>query len=58
MDPLSNELTHFSVNLMIYFLFDLWQERKSKRYCQVAVGGNFSIKTTFLATFIRNYFQS
>ena len=33
MDQLSRVLTHVKVNMVIYFILDLWQERKSKFYC-------------------------
>ena len=26
-------LTHVKVNMVINFIFDLWQDRKSKLYC-------------------------
>ena len=32
-DQLSRVLTHMNVNMVINFIFDLWQERKSKLYC-------------------------
>ena len=32
-DQLSKVLTHVNVNMVINFVFDLWQERKSKLYC-------------------------
>ena len=32
-DQLSGVLTHMNVNMVINFIFDLWQERKSKLYC-------------------------
>ena len=33
-DQLSRVLTHVNVNMVIInFIFDLWQERKSKLYC-------------------------
>ena len=34
MDQLSRILTHVNVNMIINFIFDLWQEKKSKLYCQ------------------------
>ena len=32
-DKLSRVLTHVNVNMVINFIFDLWQEGKSKLYC-------------------------
>ena len=32
-DQLSRVLTHMNVNMVINFIFDLWQEKKSKLYC-------------------------
>ena len=31
-DQLSRVLTHVKVNMVINFIFDLWQDRKSKLY--------------------------
>ena len=33
MDQLARTLTRVNVNMVINFIFDLWQERKSKLYC-------------------------
>ena len=33
MDQLLRVLTHVNVNMVINFIFDLGQERKSKLYC-------------------------
>ena len=42
MDQLSRVLTHVNVIMVVNFIFDLWQERKSKLYCQSSCIGLFS----------------